>query len=138
MELDHYGSNQYFSGSTLADLLAASFAGSVLLKTEIPRPLAWVALTAVLLALAPWPYAYYQLLRWFLCGLMAYGVYISIDKPKPWVPWVLGGFAVLYNPVIPIHLGREIWSVVNLITAVVIYLAMLHGKGKDEVETGES
>ncbi len=30
--------------------------------------------------------------------------------------WVLGITAVVYNPVIRVHLNREIWSVVNLIT----------------------
>ena len=30
--------------------------------------------------------------------------------------WVLGAFAITYNPLVPLHLGREIWIVVNLIT----------------------
>ena len=86
----------------------------------LPKPVLYTAVAAVLLALLPWPYAYYQLLRIFMCGVFAYAAYHSMDSGKAWLPWVLGFFAVLYNPIASIHLGREVWSVVNVVTAVVL------------------
>ena len=40
---------------------------------------------------------------------------------------ILGSMAILYNPILPIHLTREIWSMPNVVTAVLIlaHLGML-------------
>ena len=36
--------------------------------------------------------------------------------------WIFGFFAVLYNPIIPIHLGAKgLWIAVNIITAGVFF-----------------
>ena len=79
----------------------------------------YAAMAALLLALLPWPYAYYQLLRWFMCGVFAYAAVISVNRGG-WLPWMFGAAAVLYNPIAPIHLGREVWSVVNVATVVLL------------------
>lgn len=80
----------------------------------------WLA-PAVLLAgaLLPWPYGYYDLLRLAVCavsGWIAYEQWRHDDAVSGWVV-AFGGMAMLYNPVMPIHLTREIWSVVNLASA---------------------
>jgi len=36
-----------------------------------------IAGIALFIAIAKMPYGYYQLLRWFICGVGAYGVYSS-------------------------------------------------------------
>jgi len=62
------------------------------------------------------PYGYYTLLRLVCCGIFAYlAVQAIILKMQGWT-WVLGITAVVYNPIIPIHLTRGIWSVVNIVT----------------------
>ena len=62
------------------------------------------------------PYAYYVLLRWILCPVFAYLAIKSFSYHKEdWV-WILGVTAAIYNPIIPLHLTREIWSVINIIT----------------------
>lgn len=62
------------------------------------------------------PYEYYILLRWVCCAVFAYlALYASACKQQDWV-WVLGVTAAVYNPIIPVHLTREIWTVLNLIT----------------------
>ena len=62
------------------------------------------------------PYGYYTLLRWVCCGVFAYlAVQAFQQRREGWV-WVLGITAALYNPVSPVHLTREIWSVVNVVT----------------------
>ena len=62
------------------------------------------------------PYAYYVLLRWILCPVFAYLAIKSFSYHKEdWV-WLLGVTAAIYNPIIPLHLTREIWSVINIIT----------------------
>ena len=71
----------------------------------------------MVLALLPMPYGYYQLLRLIscvCCGLIAYGFWQR--QQQAWA-LAMGFVAILYNPVIKIALGREVWSVVNLISA---------------------
>jgi Family of unknown function (DUF6804) len=62
------------------------------------------------------PYGYYILLRLVCCGIFAYLAYQAFIQEQQGWTWVLGITAVLYNPVIRIHLNREIWSVINVIT----------------------
>lgn len=76
-----------------------------------------VATLMLLWALNPEnPYGYYILLRWVCCGIFAY---LAFRKSKHgdqgWV-WVLGITAAVYNPILRVHLTREIWSVVNVVT----------------------
>lgn len=62
------------------------------------------------------PYGYYVLLRWVSCAVFAYlACQASASKEREWV-WVLGVAAAIYNPIVPVHLTREIWSVVNVVT----------------------
>ena len=62
------------------------------------------------------PYGYYVLLRWVCCGIFAYlSVKAYGQKKQDWV-WILGITAGIYNPFIRVHLTREIWSVVNIVT----------------------
>ena len=62
------------------------------------------------------PYGYYILLRWICCAVFAFLAIQALTlKKQGWV-WILGVTAVIYNPLIPIHLDREIWSVINLLT----------------------
>lgn len=50
--------------------------------------------------------------------------------------WVLGVLVVLYNPVLPIHLGSRFWwTVANLVSLVLLYGAALDLQGRKLVET---
>ncbi|MHB1014725.1 MAG: DUF6804 family protein [Desulfurivibrionaceae bacterium] len=68
------------------------------------------------------PYGYYILLRVVICAICVF-LALRADQQNntSWV-WILGVTAVVYNPVLRIHLTREIWSVVNFITIVILLL----------------
>lgn len=66
------------------------------------------------------PYAYYVLLRWVCCAILIFLVVQAISKEKTLGAWILGLFAALYNPIIPLHLDREIWSTINIVTIVML------------------
>ncbi len=73
-----------------------------------------VAILMLLWALNPEnPYGYYVLLRIVLCGICAFLAYRALKIGNEKWAWILGVTAVIYNPIIPIHLTREIWSVVK-------------------------
>ena len=61
------------------------------------------------------PYGYYVLLRWVSCPTLAYFAFVSHEsKQDSWV-WFFGISVLVFNPLIPLHLTREIWSVLNLV-----------------------
>ena len=83
-----------------------------------------IAIAMLLWALNPDnPYGYYILLRIVLCAICAYLAFRALEiGVDAWV-WTMGVTAVIYNPVIRIHLTREIWSVVNIATIIVLAIS---------------
>ncbi len=61
-------------------------------------------------------YGYYILLRWVCCAVFAYLALLALAKEKQGWAWVLGITAVVYNPIMRVHLTRETWSIINVVT----------------------
>ncbi len=82
--------------------------------------LMWL-LPCVALALAPldWPYSYYQLLRLGIFLSSAIFAFVSASEEQVAWAWTFGAVAFVYNTFMPLQLGREAWTVVNLATIVV-------------------
>jgi len=62
------------------------------------------------------PYGYYILLRCVCCGVFVYLSLCAAEQDKRAWTWLLGITAVVYNPILRVHLTRDIWSVVNVAT----------------------
>ena len=73
------------------------------------------------------PYGYYNLLRWVCCLSFGYLAFIIKEKNDKMWSWFLGG-ALIYNPIFSLHLGREIWSVVNIATVGVLIVFTYRNK----------
>ncbi len=96
-----------------------------------------VASVMLLWALNPEnPYGYYILLRWVCCGVFAYLVFQAVDQEKQAWVCVLGITALIYNPIFRVHLNRELWSIINVVTIVIGVLSIFalkegkEGKGQ--------
>ena len=76
-----------------------------------------VAAVMLLGALADWSYGYYQLLRFATCGVAVYVAFMGYSWQKIWATWLFGIIAVLFNPLVPIHLSRELWQPIDLACA---------------------
>jgi uncharacterized membrane protein YccC len=74
------------------------------------------------LSLAPWPYGYYQLLRFVVCGISVYVAFMAYNWHKIWATYLFGFFAVLFNPLIPVHLSRELWQPIDVICGILFIL----------------
>ena len=95
----------------------------------------------LLLAMADWPYSYYMVLRFVVCGFAAYFAFAAHKlgdnrwaKPTMAANVVL---ALLYNPFLQVHFGdKDLWTVVNLATvaAFTATVAVLWGRaaGKEK------
>lgn len=65
------------------------------------------------------PYGYYVLLRFVCCAVFAYLTVQAIRYQNERWAWILGVVAAIYNPFIHLALNRELWSIVNIVTAVI-------------------
>jgi hypothetical protein len=72
----------------------------------------------LVVARAPLAYGYYQLLRWVTCGVAVFIAVMAYRWGKVWATWLFGLVAVLFNPLWPIHLTKEIWTPIDLACAV--------------------
>jgi hypothetical protein len=84
----------------------------------------WIApIIAMAIGALPMPYGYYTLSRLVVSGCSLYFAHrLYRENQTPFV-WIFGFFAILYNPIIPIHLyQKEIWMAVNILTAIVFFL----------------
>lgn len=91
-----------------------------------------IAILMLLWAMYPEnPYGYYVLLRVICCALFMYLCFASIRlKVSIWA-WILGVTAFVYNPIIPLHLNRDLWTVVNIITVIIATVSIFTLRGKD-------
>ncbi len=83
-----------------------------------------VAAAMLVLALADWPYGYYQLLRVVVCAVAVWGAVLTYGMEKQGWTWLLGALAVLFNPVFPIYLEREVWAFIDVATAVLLIASL--------------
>ncbi len=91
----------------------------------------------ILLFIAIFPieeYGYYILLRWIVCLTAIYIAYFSYEAEKIYLTWVMGIIALIFNPLIPFYLGKDIWIVVDFIVAIVFGINIFIFKRKNKRE----
>ncbi len=86
-------------------------------RERIALALAVVAAVALLAALGPWPYWYYTLLRFVICGVGGYTAFAVYKRHQPPLAWLLGLVAALFNPIVPMYLPRGVWQVLDVACA---------------------
>jgi len=86
------------------------------------KPLNIIAGIVLIIAIIPiLPYAYYQLLRWFVCGVAVYNSYLSHKLKDTKLTWTFGIIAVLFNPIAPIFLSRGVWFFIDIVVAIMFF-----------------
>lgn len=83
-----------------------------------------VAVILLFWALDKHSYGYYTLLRFVVCGVSAYGAYFAVELGKNGWAWTLGIIAILFNPLIPIHLDKDTWAVIDSGVAIVLVISL--------------
>lgn len=83
------------------------------------------------IALLKLPYGYYTLLRVVLCFSFCYFIYLNYRyyQNNFFYP-IFSLLAIIYNPFFPLHLGREIWVYVNIVTIVAVILSFIFLRSK--------
>jgi len=94
-------------------------------KRRISFAAARIAAAGLLLfALASHPYSYYEALRIIVCGVSGWSIVEAWRLHSERWEWAFGILAVLFNPVVPVALSREVWSMVDVVAAI-LFLASL-------------
>lgn len=78
------------------------------------------------------PYGYFFLLRFVVCAVSVGVAVFSYKTERVWAVWLFGFVAVLFNPLVPVYLTREIWVVIDVIVAAFFAASafLLKPKGK--------
>ncbi len=85
---------------------------------------------ALLLCLFPMPYGYYVLVRFaamVVFAVMAYQYYI---KKSEALMVAFGALALLFQPIVRISLGREVWQFVDVVVAGLIFYLLWKERSK--------
>ncbi|PYL77590.1 MAG: hypothetical protein DMF26_03475 [Verrucomicrobia bacterium] len=97
------------------------------MKRTLGLYVAWLVATVmlVLAAVQRHPYGFYTLLRWICCAVFAYSAFTASEKNRVARAWIFGALAVLFNPIVPIHLQRDTWQMIDWATIGVILIVIV-------------
>ena len=85
-------------------------------KLEFYKWPAIISIIFLLLSFASWPYGYYTFMKFIVAGSAVYYAYYlyQIKKQNFWF-WGLVVIIILFNPIIPIHLGvKAMWGFIDV------------------------
>ena len=94
----------------------------------------WVPAVMLIVALGAWPYGYYMLLRVVVCiaaALLAFDIYRRAGEVTLGCTAFIA-MAILFNPILPVHLTRTIWSFINLAGAALFVAHFFISRAKAE------
>lgn len=81
------------------------------------------ALLVLALCLDDLPYDYYNFLRFVVAGTFAYFAKQLWESPERINRYLFLTVCLIYNPIIPLHLSRDIWNIINGATIFLLVFA---------------
>lgn len=86
----------------------------------MPVAVIYIAAAMLFLGAAPLPYGYYMLLRLVATGVFVWAAFIVYEHGHKSLPWVYGVLAILFNPLLKVHLPKEVWAVVDVGSGILL------------------
>ena len=86
-----------------------------------------IATIALLVAVIPiWPYFFYQFLKLAIFGAAAFSVYLyHKEKNTKWMMTMIV-IAIIFNPINALYFGHFLWSIVDIIVALLFFKSPKH------------
>lgn len=78
----------------------------------------------VLATFANWPYGYFQMLRWVISGVAIYNAYFARELKKDGWVLLMAAIAILFNPIEPVILEKQVWAVIDLIIGAIFFASI--------------
>lgn len=89
----------------------------------MPVAVIYIGAAMLFIGAAPLPYGYYLLLRLVATGVFIWAAIVAYERKNDILPWVFGVLVILFNPIIKIHLPKEVWAVVDIAAGVLLLAA---------------
>ena len=102
-------------------------------KRQLLVVCAFIAAAMLVGALSESPYGYYILLRWVATSVAVLVAALALHWQKTWAVPVFAFVAILFNPIVPVHLSRTAWQPIDIGTAVLFALAAVLVKPPSKV-----
>ncbi|PJA02021.1 hypothetical protein COX73_02995 [bacterium (Candidatus Gribaldobacteria) CG_4_10_14_0_2_um_filter_36_18] len=84
-----------------------------------------ISVVLLLLAIpAIWPYGYYVFLRWLVTASALFLIWVAYNLKKTFWLFLMGIVAILFNPIIPVHLDKETWVIIDFIVAILFLISI--------------
>jgi len=74
-----------------------------------------IGIILLLIAIPELPYGYYTFLRIVITILSVYIIFVALGSDRVGWSWIFGGVAILFNPLFPVYLTKEIWVVIDIV-----------------------
>lgn len=83
------------------------------------RPVFYIAAALCFIAMLPgMPYGFFMLLRLCVCGVSIYGAVKLFERKSERLGWGCVVLAIVFNPLVKIHLGRELWWIMDGLSGI--------------------
>jgi FtsH-binding integral membrane protein len=82
------------------------------------------------------PYGFYTFLRIYITLLFSYFAYLRYKQEKIILFLIFVCAAILFNPIIQIHLNRDIWQIIDITATAIIFLHLIFLISKKRIERG--
>jgi hypothetical protein len=82
-----------------------------------------IAAVMAFIAIADLPYGYYTLMRLVVCATAIYVIVIAAKSRRMWAVWACSILALLFNPIVPVHLTRSLWQPLDFIAGAMLVTA---------------
>ena len=84
--------------------------------------IAYFSAILLVLGIFSWPYGYFVMLRWIVCGtaIVLANKYFEL-KLNHWTV-IFGCIALIFNPIFPVYLSKAVWVSIDFISAILFFL----------------
>ena len=90
-----------------------------------------ISIVMLLLAIPTfWSYGYYTLLRWVIAISALLSVWVAYNLNKKFWVFSMGIIALLFNPIVPVHLDKETWVIIDIVVAIIFLASIFKIKNK--------
>ena len=83
------------------------------------------AMIMLTIALLPWPYSFYTLLRWLVFPVFVISLYraAEYEDSAPWT-WVFVYLATIFNPFYAAPFSRGVWAFFDIVAVILLGLSL--------------
>jgi hypothetical protein len=83
-----------------------------------------IIIVLLFLAVLELPYGFYTFLRWVVTIVMVLSAIKSFENNFGFFGIVFCGIGLLFNPLVPVYLDKETWTVIDIIIGVLLIVTL--------------